>query len=438
MVVSKMRIWRGLAGSTLLVASLATVQATDFRLSNFTGNGKITWTNAFHAGVCSVQTAATPAGPWTPLTNVFTTNSSASVNLGASPTNRFVRALASDISATNESGFANFTQSYGLLRTVAGNGAGRTDTVNYWLSEYEGGFATNAALSRPHFAMADAAGNIFIADKDSHSVLKISRDGRIHTAAGTHVSGTGADTANWATNVALNSPNGLWVGGDGSVYILDTGNGKVRWLATNGLMTTLFTVTGGIGGGRGLWVRDDRALAYFISGNDLKRWTSGGTLKSLNNDNFVDPGNIWVRADGNVIVTDRGANLVYLVTATGASAGARTVLFGDGSNSPVVDGTPALSNGLYGVRGVWPVPTGGYLLATHEGSQILYVDSAGILHVLLDGYPGYSYGDGEWFYTPGWKVSEVRSVSMDPHGNILIVESDYGYLRQVDFQRLQP
>ena len=44
-----------------------------------------------------------------------------------------------------------------------------------------------------------------------------------------------------ATNVAMNQPNGLWVRGDGTVYVLDTGNGKVRRLDTNGMMTTLFT-----------------------------------------------------------------------------------------------------------------------------------------------------------------------------------------------------
>jgi hypothetical protein len=96
-----------MAGSALLIASLVTIHATDFRLSNFTGNGRIARIDTFPADVCNIQTAAAPEGPWTPFTNVFTTNSSASVNLGASPTNRFFRALASNVSATNASGFAN-------------------------------------------------------------------------------------------------------------------------------------------------------------------------------------------------------------------------------------------------------------------------------------------------------------------------------------------
>ena len=66
-----------------------------------------------------------------------------------------------------------------------------------------------------------------------------------------------------ATNVTMNLPNGLWVRGDGTVYVLDTGNGKVRRLDTNGMMTTLFTDSKGISGGRGLWVKNDESLVYY-------------------------------------------------------------------------------------------------------------------------------------------------------------------------------
>lgn len=409
--------------------------AANFSITSLSRTGQLSWTNAFPAGVCNVQTAPSPSGPWTPVTNVFTTNLSGSVTLPVSASNLMVRLLASDVSATNPGGFANLTQCYGLIRTIAGNGGGDTDGVNYWQSSYEGEFATNASLSRPHFAQTDPAGNIFIADKDSHSILKITPDGRIHTAAGTHTAGNGPDATTVATNVALNYPNGLWVGSDGSVYVLDTENGKVRWLATNGTLTTLFTYSGGFGGGRGLWVRDDRALAYFVEGNDIRRWSATAGFKKINNNNFTDPGNIYVKSDGNIIVTDRGDHRVYLLNVT---TGNHSVLFGDGTINMVIDGTYALSNGLYGVRGVWPVPTGGYLLATHEGSQILYVDAANLLYILVDGYAGFHYGDGEWFYMPGWKVSEPRCVTMDARGNLLILESDYGYLRQVDFLRITP
>jgi hypothetical protein len=47
-------------------------------------------------------------------------------------------------------------------------------------------------------------------------------------------------------------------------------------------------------------------------------------------------------------------------------------------------------------------------------------------------------GDGAWFNSPGFKVSEVRSVTMDHDGNILIVENDFGYVRRIRFHRLMP
>ena len=84
------------------------------------------------------------------------------------------------------------------------------------------------------------------------------------------------------------------------------------------------------------------------------------------------------------------------------------------------------------------MPTGGYLLGTDNGCQVLYVDPAGILHVFVNGQVGYHTGDGQWFYSPGYKVSEVRSVTLDAQGNIFIVEDDFGYVRRVDFLRLTP
>src|SRR5262249_713956 len=140
----------------------------------------------------------------------------------------------------------------------------------------------NVALSRPHFAMEDNASNVYIVDKDSDSILKVTTDGRIHTVAGTHAIGNGPDASTLAPSVAMNTPNGLWWGGDGTVYVLDTGNGKVRRLGTNGLMTTLFTDSSGISGGRGLWVKNDESLVYYASKADLRQWTPSGGTKNLN------------------------------------------------------------------------------------------------------------------------------------------------------------
>ncbi len=101
--------------------------------------------------------------------------------------------------------------SYGVLATVAGNGANGNDNPdsNDWKVAFENGPAVAADLSNPHMAMGDAFGNIYIADKASHSVLKVGADGIVRTWAGTHAAGFNGDGPGLATALKLNDPNGL-------------------------------------------------------------------------------------------------------------------------------------------------------------------------------------------------------------------------------------
>jgi hypothetical protein len=428
----------------LISPMLAQAAGTNFQISAVNLNGQITWTNAFTNGVCTVEAATQLDGAnghttWIPQQNYFTTNSAGVGGFPVPPGNGFFRLLAVNTSTNTPLAYTNLVQSYGLLHTIAGNGdAGYgnpgVDGVNYWQPGFEGGYATNAALSRPHFAMEDNFSNVFIVDKDSDSVLKVTTDGRIHTVAGTHAIGNGPDYTTNATDVAMDLPNGLWVRGDGTVYVLDTGNGKVRRLDTNGMMTTLFTDSKGISGGRGLWVKNDESLVYYASSSHLRQWTPAGGTSNLNSD-FNDLGNIIISGT-NIIATDRGSNTVWLVTTNN---GTRTLLFGNFGTNLVVDDTLAATNGLYGVRGVWQPPIGGYFLATDYGAQFLYVDKAGVIHIFVNGQGDDHSGDGQWFYAPAsYKFGQLRSVSMDNQGNLIIVENDVGYVRRIDFQRLSP
>jgi hypothetical protein len=67
------------------------------------------------------------------------------------------------------------------------------------------------------------------------------------------------------------------------------------------------------------------------------------------------------------------------------------------------------------------------------------VDGAGIIHLFVNGQNDDHAGDGQWFYAPtNYFFGQLRSVSMDNRGNLIIVENDLGYVRQIDFQRLSP
>lgn len=312
--------------------------------------------------------------------------------------------------------------SFGVLETLAGAGQ-RQEDVNEWNPDFEGGPAVAAELSSPHNALGDGEGNVFIADKEAHAVRKVTTDARIVTVAGVNEPGDDGDAAGDGAALHLDGPNGIWVASNGVVYILDLGNAKVRRLDRGGQMTTLFSATT-LGGGRGLWVADDESVAYASASGDLLRWTPTGGVTTFA-PGFVDLGNLVTDGAGTVYVTDRGQNKVFRVSA----AGEVTVLAGTGNNDVGQDGTPALETPLDEVRGIWRHPGGGFLFGTHRGSRVLYLDTYGFTHVLIDGARGQHCCDGQPLTALGYKVSEVRNVTMTPAGDLLVTEHDAGYVR---------
>lgn len=322
--------------------------------------------------------------------------------------------------------YETFSQSFNLLSTIAGKGDIDDKGDNGWLKTYEGGPATAAELSRPHMAMADSAGNIYIADKDAHAIRKVTPDGIITTVAGTNSAGDGGDGV--ATEIALNAPNGLWVNKAGDLYILDLNNNKIRMVDKQGMITTLIHDESGIALGRGLWVSTTEDTIWFANGSNIKRWTADEGI-SVFADGFSGLGNIVQDVNGQIIATDRVGNRVYRITINGD----KTAIAGNGSESGGGDGASALETALYGVRGVWCLPDNSLFLATHEGSRVWYMDTEGIMHIFLDGREGDKYhsGDGQNYRTPGAKVSEVRAVTVDYQGNVLVTENDRGFIRNI-------
>lgn len=407
--------------------------ADNFGISTFSGDGTVGVTNAFTNGVVTIEKASAVEGPWVAEKNVFSFGTQAQLKLGFSTGTAFFRALAVDLSGPGS--FTNLFQSYGLLATVAGSGEIDCVTCNNWWSGYEGGLATEAALSSPHIAMADRAGNLYIADKRAHAIRKVTPSGRIYTVAGTSVAGYGDTNAVLATSVPLNNPNGIYVFENGMFYILDRDNGLIRKVGTNGIMTTIVNHGSAIQGGRGLWVNPDESLLYYCAGSTLMRWDSTNGLSAFLS-GFTDLGNIAMDPKGRLVVTDAGQSRVFRIE----SDGSKTAIAGNGTSSGGGDGQLAMETGLYQVRGIWYLPSGGYFLATDAACQVWYVDTTGTIHLVISGASGAHSGDGTWFYDnpTAPKMSNGKQVAMDYDGNLIITESEYGYVRKIQFLRHGP
>ena len=333
--------------------------------------------------------------------------------------------------AQSSAEFDSVAGRYGQINTIAGSGA--RDNCNDWLSAMEGGIATAADLSRPHNAAADAAGNVYIADKEGFAVRKIDLEGRIHTVAGTGTFGVTVGSGP-ATEANLWAPNGIFVFPDGTFYFLTVNDdcvsaaagGKVHRVTPDGNMTTVFEDPS-LFLGRGLYVMPDQRTIYYCSGNVFKRWTESGGITPFAT-GFAGLGNIDREASGSFLVTDRTGRRVYRVLEDGT----KSAVAGTGGTSGGGHGQLAINTGLDQVRGVAVVDTGGYFLCTHRGHQVWYVDTAGYNWEFVNpsGSKGH-VGDGLAATHPSVEISEPRNITLAPNGDLLITEHDSGYIRRV-------
>jgi sugar lactone lactonase YvrE len=119
----------------------------------------------------------------------------------------------------------------GAISTYAGNGTAAFGG--------DGGTATAASLNSPWGVSVDVAGNLYIADFGNNRIRKVAAaSGVISTIAGSS-SGFSGD-GGLATAATLANPLDVCVGGDGNFYIADYGNNRIRKIvASTGVISTV-------------------------------------------------------------------------------------------------------------------------------------------------------------------------------------------------------
>jgi len=73
----------------------------------------------------------------------------------------------------------------------------------------------------------DSLGNLWVSDSDNHAIREVTPDGTVTTIAGTGVMGY-LDGDN--TKAMFKYPYGIAIDNTGVVFIMDTGNNRVRKL----------------------------------------------------------------------------------------------------------------------------------------------------------------------------------------------------------------
>ena len=131
----------------------------------------------------------------------------------------------------------------GTIETLVGTGRP--------LHAGDGGPATAADLLAPTALALDPSGALLVAESGSSAIRKIALDGTISTIAGTGVTGDSGD-GGLATAAQLGDPEGLAVAADGTLFIGERKNARIRRVATDGTISTIAgTGTRGMTGDHG-------------------------------------------------------------------------------------------------------------------------------------------------------------------------------------------
>ncbi|MEW2036524.1 Teneurin-2 [Streptomyces sp. NPDC005534] len=198
------------------------------------------------------------------------------------------------------------------------------------------GPASQAMLSVAAGVAVAPDGTVYIADMSNHRVRRVGVDGVITTFAGTGQPGFGGDHGP-ARQALLARPIGVAVGPDGTVYIVDASNRRIRRVGGDGIIATVAR-----GGQVGF----------------------GGDGGPVNQAIFADPRAVAVGPDGAVYIADTFNHRVRRVTPDGiitTLAGSGQVGFG-GDGSPAPQAVLSFPNGVaVGPDGLVHVITGSRL-----------------------------------------------------------------------------
>jgi sugar lactone lactonase YvrE len=202
-----------------------------------------------------------------------------------------------------------------LTATVAGNGQRGYSG--------DGGLATAAALNMPHEIQFDAAGNLYIVERDNHVVRRIdARTGVISTFAGTGIAGFSGDGGP-ATRAQLRQPHSIVIDPRGKLLICDIGNHRIRQVDfSSGMIET-------------------------YGGTGERQATPDGA--PVNNAPLNGPRTMVSDRDGNLYLALREGNAIYRIASK-----TQTLhhLAGTGEEGYSGDGGPAALAKLAGPKGL--------------------------------------------------------------------------------------
>jgi sugar lactone lactonase YvrE len=277
----------------------------------------------------------------------------------------------------------------GRIDTLAGNGKRGFSG--------DGGPARAATFQDPTALALGADGSLYVTDTGNNRLRVVRPDHTVATVAGTADQGFSGDGGQ-ASAAQLNAPAGVTTDSQGHIFLADTGNNRVREIAPDGTITT-------------------------IAGTGQQGFAGDGgpaTKARLNS-----PSGLALMPDGSLLIADTGNNRVRRV----ASDGTISTVAGNGGVGSAGDGGPATSAGLNMPVDVAAPPGAGFFVAEQGGDRVRFVDPTGrITRVAGTGAPRFG-GDGK--PAASSFLNAPHAIALTAATELLIADSDNNRVRYV-------
>src|SRR5438128_4816444 len=307
----------------------------------------------------------------------------------------------------------------------------------------DGGPATAASAFRPTGVAVDAKGNVYIADAGQHRVRRVTPAGVISTVAGTGRAGAAGDGAAVATELMV--PFAVAIDAAGVLYIADRDNHRVRRVAVDGSISTVapaFSASGAlefdpaglaVDGDGTIYIADlannqvrqvarDGAISVFAGTGKAGFGGDGGPAVSAMLDS---PSGVAVDRNGDVYIADRENHRVRRVSRGGVIS----TVAGTGVRGFAGDGGPAVTARLDQPLAVAADPSGALFIADGTNDRIRRVDAGGAISTVVGTGAFGSAGDGG--PARDARVNEVFGLALGREGTLYLADTRNDRVRSV-------
>ena len=428
----------GFTGDTLLYATNAQIYSVQGIAVDSASNIYFTDYSGRFRKVTAAGIISTVAGSIGSASYTYSGDGGSAINAGFNQPYGVVFDSAGNIYIADYSNsrVRKITVATGIITTVVGTGTGGFAG--------DAGQATSAQINNPTGLAFDSAGNLYIADYNNHRIRKVNTSGIITTVAGLAGFGyTAAHDGGAATSATLNNPRGVVADAAGNIYIADTGNNRIRKVAVGtGIITS---VTASVNTPYAIVIDTLGILCVADYGNNrVIKVTSDGTVTTVaggtgntayNGDGITaTSANLWIPnmvaldSAGNIYITDNNYRIRKVTVATGII----TTVVGTGTQGFNGDSrTVATGTSLYSPWGLALDSSGSNLyIADRDNNRVRQVNLAtGAIYTVAGTGNGGATGDGGAATSAA--INLPSGVALDASGNLYIADYSNQRIRKV-------